>query len=51
MTPNEIKRFAKHYAIPLRLAQEVCAEGGKWAKAFDLLVALAKQDFEQKDAN
>jgi hypothetical protein len=43
MTRNEIQRFAKHYAIPMRLAREVCTAGGSWPRAFDLLVARMKQ--------
>ena len=46
MTRNEIHRFAKHYAIPMRLAREVCIAGGNWAKAFDLLIARMKQTTE-----
>jgi hypothetical protein len=51
MTRNEIQRFAKHYAIPTRLAREVCIAGGNWAKAFDLLVARMKQTTELVDAD
>jgi hypothetical protein len=51
MTRNEIRRFATHYAIPMRLAREVCIAGGNWAKAFDLLVARMKQTTELLDAN
>lgn len=43
MTEHEIKRFAKHYAMPLWLAREVCQAGGNWAKAFDILVARMKE--------
>ena len=46
MTRNEIQRFAKHYAIPMRLAREVCIAGGNWARAFDLLVARTTQTTE-----
>jgi hypothetical protein len=42
MTDNEIRRFAKHYGIPMALAREVCVAGGNWAKAFDLLAAQMK---------
>jgi hypothetical protein len=51
MTRNEIQRFAKHYAIPMRLAREVCITGGNWARAFDLLVARMKQATELVDAD
>jgi hypothetical protein len=51
MTRNEIQRFARHYAIPMRLAREVCIAGGNWVKAFDLLVARMKQTPELVDAN
>ena len=51
MTRSEIQRFAKHYAIPMRLAREVCIAGGNWARAFDLLVARIKQTTGLVDAN
>ena len=51
MTRNEIHRFAKHYAIPMRLAREVCIGGGNWARAFDLLVARMKPTTELVDAD
>jgi hypothetical protein len=51
MRENGIRRFAKHYAIPTRLAREVCAAGGNWAKAFDLLVARMKQITQQENRN
>ena len=51
MTRNKIQRFAKHYAIPMRLAREVCIAGGNWARAFDLLVARMQQATEPVDAN
>jgi hypothetical protein len=51
MTKNEIQRFAKHYAIPMRLARELCMAGGNWAKAFDLLVVRMAQTTETVDAN
>ena len=51
MTRNEIQRFAKHYAIPMRLAREGCVAGGDWARAVDLLVARMKQATERADAD
>ena len=50
MTRNEIQSFAKHYAIPMRLAREVCIAGGTWARAFDLLVARMKPTTNLVDA-
>jgi hypothetical protein len=43
MTDAEIRRFAKHYAISLRLARDICQTGGNWAKAFDLVVVRIRQ--------
>ena len=51
MRENEIRGFAKHYAIPMRLAREVCQAGGNWAKAFDLLVARMKQNAQLEETN
>jgi hypothetical protein len=50
MRENEINEFAKHYAIPMRLAREVCQAGGNWAKAFDLLVARMKHNAQQENS-
>ncbi len=43
MNNDEIRRFAKHYAIPMKLAREVCQAGGNWARAFDLLAAKMRE--------
>jgi hypothetical protein len=51
MTKNEIRSFAKHYAIPMRLARELCMAGGNWAKAFDLLAIRMTQTTETVAAN
>ena len=43
MRENEMKPFAKPYAIPLRRARAVCDAGGSGPKAVDLLVGRMKQ--------